>query len=208
MTIQLDDLVLGYRHDLNPPLSAIWGDGTIAITAGNGGGKSTLLRTLLGLVRPRAGRVRVAGHDPMHQPLLVRQRCGYMPDALGLPAETPVQEIIALACWAHRVPLAHGSALAASFGVTAWWHQALGSCSLGQQRRAALAAAVVSDPPIMLLDEPTVGLDAAATHQLVTLMRERARNGRLTVVATHDQSLIQAVAAGVLRLQSVTQATG
>jgi ABC-2 type transport system ATP-binding protein len=205
MTLEFRELVVGYTCDLNAPLTAKWTYDVIAVTAANGRGKSTLLRTILGLVPPRSGSIHVQGNDSRTQAQKIRQCCGWMPDTLGLPDESSVHEVIALACWAHRVPLARGLAQAEALGVSAWLRQPLGACSLGQKRRTALVAALVSDPAILLLDEPTVGLDAAANQQLAAMVTERTASGKLTVAATHENEWIRAVAAEKVQLVVPTE---
>lgn len=162
----------------------------VAIAGRNGSGKTTLLRTLAGLLRRHAGRIEIAGFDPAHAPVeRIASRVAYVPqnpDAL-LYRDTVAAEV------GDRGHLErHG--LAALEGA----HPR--DLSAGERLRVALAAITSREPDVMLLDEPTRGLDAAAKAALVELLEDMRAFGTGILLVTHDVELIASVATRVAML--------
>lgn len=182
-------LIWGHRdRRRGGPISVSWGQGTVVLHGANGCGKTNLLRTLTGVIPPLAGTVTISGYDLIRQPMVARLRLGWMPDCLPVPPTTIVRDLLALVRWAKRLPPGLPS-LARTLSVPDLLDQPLGACSLGQQRRACLIAAVLGDPDVLMLDEPDRGLDPDATAVLVAHVRERADAGRCTVIVTHNSNL-------------------
>ena len=153
-----------------------------ALLGPNGAGKSTAIGLLLGLSAPSAGRVRVLGADPRQS--AVRARIGAMPQESALPGGLTVCEAVTLFASFYPAPLGVDEALAlADLGPVAGRRAA--QLSGGQKRRLAFALAVVGDPELLLIDEPTTGMDAqsrAAFWEAVTGLRAR---GRTILLTTH-----------------------
>lgn len=164
--------------------------GRTALLGPNGAGKSTLLKILLGLTRPTSGTVEVLGRDPTRDPLGVRARVGYMPeDDAHLPAMTAV-ELCAYGAELAGLPPneAIERAHAALFyvGVDDKRYLPVEGYSTGLKQRAKLAAAIVHDPDLLFLDEPTNGLDPAAREEMLALVADlKARRGCDVVLSTH-----------------------
>lgn len=173
---------------LGGPLNRCWDGGTVLIRGANGCGKTTLLRTLVGLAPSWSGRVTVLGHDPRPDGSLARRGLGWLPDRPPVPPRTTVREMLDLVRWAKGAPWRHS--WSTRLDLEPLLDQAMGSCSLGEQRRVCLAAALVGDPPVLVLDEPDRGLDMARIELLYSLLSERAATGRLTVIATHHAGLL------------------
>ncbi|GAA4680766.1 ATP-binding cassette domain-containing protein [Streptomyces chumphonensis] len=175
---------------------------TVALMGRNGSGKSTLLRTLVGLHEPARGRVAVGGHTPH------RTRPGRLLRHVGLVPQDPRDllsaESVAAECRdADRdatAPPGTCRALVAELlpGVDETLHPR--DLSEGQRLALALAVVLTAAPPLVLLDEPTRGLDYAAKHRLVTVLRELADRGHAIVLATHDVELAAELAHRVLVL--------
>jgi cobalt/nickel transport system ATP-binding protein len=175
----------------------------VGLLGPNGAGKSTLLHLLVGLEEPCAGAVTVAGIPVRPERLVeVRARVGMVfqdpDDQLFLPT---LVEDVAFGPLNQGVPPAEARRLAeeqlALLGLGAMAERAAHHTSGGERRRAALATALVSRPEVLLLDEPTDGLDARGRHAIVRLLRERPE---ALVVATHDLDVVRAVCSRTLVL--------
>ncbi|MBD3779057.1 MAG: ATP-binding cassette domain-containing protein [Micrococcales bacterium] len=150
----------------------------VGLLGANGAGKTTLIRTVLGLLAPTSGSVRVLGGAPSRA---VRRRIGYVPQGLGLAADLPVAENLAF------VAAAYGSRdvpdLPADLVAVA--DRLVGGLSLGLQRRLAFAAALAHRPELLVLDEPTSGVDPLARAALWDTVRAQAEAGVAVLVTTH-----------------------
>ncbi len=152
----------------------------------NGAGKTTTLECLEGLRFPTAGRLRVRGIDPAREPRRLRDVTGVQLQTSGLPETMRVDEAMRFFCAYHeRAPRWD---LLERFGLQERRRIEYGTLSTGQQRRLALALALVNDPPVVFLDEPTAGLDVATRAELHALVSELRERGVALVLATHDMA--------------------
>jgi energy-coupling factor transport system ATP-binding protein len=170
----------------------------VALMGRNGSGKSTLLKQVVGLLKPDQGQVIVSGLDTRRAALDdVIRTVGYVPQHPGalLFQETLADEL-AFTRRSHRMsPDPNGDrALLARLGLEGLGRRNPRDLSGGEQQRAALAAILVADPRIILLDEPTRGLDYEQKHRLAGLLREMKSEGRTIIMATHDVELAAACA--------------
>ena len=166
----------------------------VVLAGANGSGKSTLLRLTLGLLRPAEGSVRVLGGDPTDAD--VRRRIGYAPQGLRMVTALPVSvtEVVSAGLTGMRGPLRRlgrddRDAVAravASVGLADQSQECLFELSGGQQQRAILARAFVGEPDLLLLDEPTTGIDQALRPQIAAELRRRADAGATVVAVSHD----------------------
>jgi ABC-2 type transport system ATP-binding protein len=164
--------------------------GRTALLGPNGAGKSTLLKILLGLTAPTRGRVEVLGEDPQRNPTGVRARVGYMPeDDAHLPDMTAV-ELCAYGAELAGLPpreaveRAHGALF--HVGIDDKRYLPVQSYSTGLRQKAKLAAAIVHDPDLLFLDEPTNGLDPQAREEMLALVGDlKRRRGCDVVLSTH-----------------------
>ncbi|TVR18237.1 MAG: ATP-binding cassette domain-containing protein [Nitriliruptor sp.] len=175
---------------------SVAGGEVVAVMGRNGAGKSTLLRAWTGLLAPDRGLVTVAGHDPVRlSPAELVRQVALVPQE---PADLLYAETVAAECDAadHDAGLPSGSCAALLEGLVPGLDPDRHPRDLSEGQRLALVLAIqlVSDPPVVLLDEPTRGLDYAAKRRLVTLLRQLAAEGRAVVLATHDVELVAAVA--------------
>lgn len=165
-------------------------EGRTALLGPNGAGKSTLLKCVLGLVRPTAGDIEVLGIDPRRDPLGVRGRIGYMPeDDAHLPDLTAV-ELCAygaeLAGLPPREAIDRAHAALFYVGLDDKRYMPVQGYSTGLRQRTKLAAAIVHDPDLLFLDEPTNGLDPASREEMLSLIADlRERRGCSVVLSTH-----------------------
>ena len=174
----------------------------VALMGRNGAGKSTLLSTLVGLRRPDAGTVRIAGLDPsdLSGPRLIG-RIGLVPQDSG---DLLHRDTVAAECAdADRdagVPAGSTAALLARMAADVDVRAHPRDLSEGQRLVLALAVVLVASPAVILLDEPTRGLDYPTKERLSTLLRDLAREGHAIVVATHDVELAAETATRVVVL--------
>ncbi|SDJ66831.1 ABC-2 type transport system ATP-binding protein [Actinopolyspora mzabensis] len=157
----------------------------------NGAGKSTLLSLLTGLRSPGAGRVELFGGDP-RQPRN-RERLGTTPQETGLPDTLRVGEIVEFVAEHYPKPLPVGELLE-QFGLSELARRQAGSLSGGQQRRLSVALAFAGDPALVVLDEPTTGLDVAARNSLWDALRHHQQRGTTLLLTSHYLAEIEALA--------------
>jgi heme ABC exporter ATP-binding subunit CcmA len=174
--------------------------GRVAVVRGpNGSGKSTLLALLGALARPTSGRV---DHGELGRARAdVRRALGWLGhDSLCYPDLTGRENIeLAARLYGGDARRAYLRALE-RFDLKSFAERAVRTYSRGQRQRIALARALVHDPRLLLLDEPTTGLDAAGAAKLIDVVREESARGATVVVVTHDAAFEEAVAGDVIAL--------
>ncbi|MDR5682672.1 MAG: metal ABC transporter ATP-binding protein [Armatimonadota bacterium] len=169
----------------------------VGLVGPNGAGKSTLLRAIVGLLTPDTGRVAIFGQSPQ----AARRLVAYVPQRTEVDWDYPivVEEVVLMGRFNHigwvRRPRALDRQVAAEclrrVGMEAYAQRQIGQLSGGQQQRVFLARALAQETPIMLLDEPFVGVDAATEETIYRLLDAAKQEGRTVVVATHDLSRAQ-----------------
>jgi ABC-2 type transport system ATP-binding protein len=164
--------------------------GITGLVGANGAGKSTLIKILLGLLRPTSGQARVLGGDCLHDTERIRMLTGYMPEHDCLPPDVTATEFVThLGRMSGLPPTAAKERAAESLrhvGLYEERYRQIGTYSTGMKQRVKLAQALVGDPRLLLLDEPTVGLDPAGRNSMLELIsRIGAEFGISIVVASH-----------------------
>jgi ABC-2 type transport system ATP-binding protein len=166
----------------------------MAILGRNGSGKSSAIRALLGLVRPSAGTARLFGRDSWRERARLMARVGVVPEHLDMPPDMPMVELVR---FFRRVSPRWDDAGVAGrlhrFGVPT--DRPFGRLSKGQQRQGALALALGSSPELVILDDPTLGLDPVARDALYhEVIDDLADRGATVLLATHDLAGIEGIA--------------
>jgi ABC-2 type transport system ATP-binding protein len=151
----------------------------------NGAGKTTTLECILGLIAPDDGRIEIAGMDVRGDARAARAKIGAVLQATGLQDKITPCEALGLFAAFHTAPL-KTDALLARFGLAEKAEAAFETLSGGQKQRLALALAFVGDPQLLLLDEPTAGLDPQMRREVQDHIRAVKDNGRAVLLATHD----------------------
>ena len=174
--------------------------GVVALTGENGSGKSTLLSLLCGIHAPDAGSIRIAGHDLATQPRLAKQQLSFVPDEPVAYEFMTGFEYMMLMYTLKRIKPADGDQqLLELFNIDLSRHLQFKDMSLGTQRKFTLAAGLLGKPAVLLMDEPTNGLDLASKQLLAERIRD-CRKDTLVLFSTHDQAFIEATQATVLPL--------
>ncbi|WP_205687539.1 ABC transporter ATP-binding protein [Cellulomonas endophytica] len=171
----------------------------VGLLGPNGAGKSTLLSLVAGLRRPDAGTVRLWGEDPRTPG--ARVRLGSTPQETGLPEVLRVGEVVDLVAGHYPDPMPRGEVLE-RFGLVALERRQTGGLSGGQRRRLAVALALVGRPRLVLLDEPSTGLDVEGRHVLWDAVRTYAAEGATVLLTSHYLEEVEALARRVVVIDS------
>jgi len=177
----------------------------LALWGANGAGKTTLLRCLLG--GGYEGDILVAGHSPRTAGTAVRRQIGYVPQEMPT-FDLTVGELTALIARLREVPLAEALGQLDYFALGDVRAQPVASLSGGMKQKLALALALLGDPPILLLDEPTANLDAQTQRDLVQRLLELKRQGRTLVFTSHRWGEVRLLADRVVYLDQGRQVDG
>jgi ABC-2 type transport system ATP-binding protein len=193
--VELDNLTvkLGRReilHGISCRLGVSGRGKAIGLLGPNGAGKSTLILTLLGFLRPSAGRARILGLDCRTNMGEARSRIGYMPENdsfIGeMTAVTFLRQMAELSGVPSKVALEKAHEVLFHVGLGEARYRELRTYSLGMKQMAKLAQAIVHGPELVILDEPTNGLDPAARRRMLTLIGEmKAEHGMHVIVCSH-----------------------
>jgi gliding motility-associated transport system ATP-binding protein len=160
----------------------------------NGAGKSTTLQLITGNLAPSSGQVTVCGHDLLSAPILAKQQIGYLPETPPLYADLTVREYLDYAARLRRIPAGRRQAAIADAvehcGLGDTLRRLIGNLSKGFQQRVGLAQAIVHSPEVLVLDEPTVGLDPIQIREIRALVRELGE-AHTVIFSSHILSEVQ-----------------
>jgi ABC-type Mn2+/Zn2+ transport system ATPase subunit len=210
--LEVEDVTVSFEGQDRPAVeevSFVLDEGQVAILIGpNGSGKSTLLRAILGLV-PFTGEVRVFGTPAAG----ARRQIGYVPQRLAFDLTLPltVREAIRMPLLGARGPEAEGALrhFTEELGIADLLDKPLGALSGGQLKRALIVRAMVTNPRLLLLDEPEAGIDIGGEQTLYELLQRLASHHRLTaLICSHELDLVFRYADQVLCLNRRLQCTG
>lgn len=164
---------------------------TVAMVGHNGAGKTTLIKLMLGLIRPTKGAVRVLGENPSTGDPTVRTRLGYLPENLAFNASLTGRETLSFYAALKRAPRTQIGPLLERVGIAAAADRALRTYSKGMRQRLGLAQALLGDPKVLLLDEPTTGLDPALRRDFYTFLDELRASGATILLCSHALSELE-----------------
>jgi ABC-2 type transport system ATP-binding protein len=177
--------------------------GIHALRGTNGIGKSTLLRLLAGAQPADAGRVWIDGIDLMQAPRAAKRRLSYVPDESPIYPFMTGEELLHFVAAAKRTGIdATVNGLIAAFDLPQHLHTRFDSMSLGTRKKMMLCAAWIGAPKVLLVDEPSNGLDLASRDHLFRLLRYWGHE-RTILFATHDEEFVSACGAAVIEMRSL-----
>jgi ABC-2 type transport system ATP-binding protein len=155
----------------------------------NGAGKTTTIKMIVGLLQPTSGMVKVAGYDVQAQPLLAKASSGYVPDTPNLYAKLTARELLRFVGDLYNLDrqqvAQRTEELLRVLDLTEAADNTVDSYSHGMQQKASLAAALMHDPKVLVLDEPTVGLDPKSARLIKDILRQMAERGAAVFLSTH-----------------------
>ena len=195
------DLVAVDRVDLSVSQGEV-----VGFLGPNGAGKTTTMRMLTGFLPPSDGSAAIAGHDVFGDPLAARRAIGYLPETPPLYPEMLVAGYLSWVAKIKDVPRARRAAAVdralERCGLTEVRGRVIGTLSKGFRQRVGLAQAIVHDPPVLILDEPTVGLDPLQIREIRGMIRELAagegENAHTVVLSTHILAEVEAICRRVM----------
>jgi gliding motility-associated transport system ATP-binding protein len=162
----------------------------------NGAGKSTTMRMIAGYLPPDQGAVSVCGFDVVRRPLEVKRRLGYLPEGAPTYGEMTPSAIMSFVADVRRFPSADKRrrlpAMVERLHLESVLHQPIDTLSKGFKRRVGLALALLHEPQVLILDEPTDGLDPNQKHEVRTLLAELATD-RVIIISTHILEEVEAI---------------
>ncbi|MCP8937398.1 ABC transporter ATP-binding protein [Alsobacter sp. SYSU M60028] len=165
--------------------------GVVALVGHNGAGKTTLMKLMLGLIRPTAGEVRVLGENPAAGQFLARRRLGYLPENVAFNAALTGKETLAFYARLKREPVDKALTLLERVGLGSAGTRRVGTYSKGMRQRLGLAQALLGEPEVLLLDEPTTGLDPALRVQFYDIIQDLAATGATVLMSSHALSELE-----------------
>lgn len=168
----------------------------------NGSGKTTLIRLVLGLLRPDSGRVTVDGHDVAHDRAAALAQVGYLPGELGLMGDlSGARTLEALGALHPRPPVRRGELLDVLELSDRDLRRPVRQYSRGMKQKIGLVAALQHDPPVVILDEPTGGLDPVVQNRLLAWLRGLRERGSTVIFSSHIISEVEALCDRVAMLR-------
>jgi ABC-type multidrug transport system ATPase subunit len=172
----------------------------LALWGANGAGKTTAIKCLLGLLR-YDGQIRVAALDAHRQGKAARRLMGYVPQELAFYNDLSALDTARFYARLKRVPASRAGEVLAQVGLQAHGQKAVGALSGGMKQRLALGLALLADPPVLVLDEPTSNLDAAGRDQFLDLLAGVRSAGKTVLFTSHRIEEISALADQVLVME-------
>ncbi|MCL4455064.1 MAG: ABC transporter ATP-binding protein [Deinococcus sp.] len=171
---------------------------TLAVLGPNGAGKSTAIKAIVGLLRPTRGRALVGGVDVWKEPVKAKMLFGYVPDRPYLYGKLSGVELLRFAAGVYRLDNSKADSrieeLLAKFRLDRFASGLIETYSHGMRQKLSLAMSLLHQPPVLILDEPMVGLDPHAAKLVKDLLRNYSKTGRAVLYATHQLHLVEQVA--------------
>ncbi|MBN1354783.1 ABC transporter ATP-binding protein [bacterium] len=193
LTKRFDKRTVVDRLDLHVSKGQLYG-----FLGPNGAGKTTTIKMMVGLLRPDAGRVTINGHDLQTEEMKAKQSFGFVPDQPFLYDRLTPREFLHFIGGLYRMDPEHCDRSIddwlGGFDLTGWQNELIGSFSHGMRQKLTLAAAFLHDPPVLIIDEPMVGLDPRGAVQLKRILRDKCSAGLSAFISTHSLEIAEQLA--------------
>jgi ABC-2 type transport system ATP-binding protein len=167
----------------------VYGGEIFGFLGPNGAGKTTTIKVIVGLLQPTSGLVKVAGYDVQAQPLAAKAACGYVPDESNLYPKLSARELLHFVGDLYEMEGQQVERrideLLRLFDLAEAGDDLIDSYSHGMRQKTALAAALMHDPQVLVLDEPTAGLDPKSARLIKDILRQMANRGAAVFLSTH-----------------------
>lgn len=189
--IEIQNLVKRYgdKVAVDDVTLQVYGGEIFGFLGPNGAGKTTTIKMLTGLLQPSSGRVKVAGYDVQTQPLQAKAASGYVPDEPNLYAKLTARELLRFVGDLYSLNRQQvdrrSEELLRLFDLAQAADDPIDSYSHGMRQKTALAAGLLQDPRVLILDEPTVGLDPKSARLIKDILRQIANRGAAVFLSTH-----------------------
>ena len=189
--IETDQLVKRYgdKTAVDDVSFAVYAGEVFGFLGPNGAGKTTTIKMIVGLLQPTSGTVKVASYDVQTQPLQAKAACGYVPDIPNLYPKLSGRELLRFVGDLYEMDRQQVERRIAEllklFDLEEAGNDSIDSYSHGMQQKTALAAALMHDPKVLVLDEPTVGLDPRSARLIKDILRQMAERGAAVFLSTH-----------------------
>ncbi|MGC8931723.1 MAG: ABC transporter ATP-binding protein [Candidatus Methanodesulfokora sp.] len=192
---KLEDVHAGYAGVIVRDVNISVNPGEVhALLGPNGSGKSTLLRSAAGVIPPFKGRILLDGIDIFRNPH-IKRRIGYMPEGEAIFRGFTVERLIKVMCRLYEAKI--NERVFEETRIKEIMNKTIGSLSMGQKRRVLLSLALVHDPDVLILDEPTANLDFTTADEMRRLIKQLAKEGRAIFMASHNIPEVQELASHV-----------
>ena len=194
MSIEVQEVtkIYGAQKALDSVSFKIGSGEIVGFLGPNGAGKSTMMKIITSYISQTEGVVLVNGFDVSQQPMDVKKSVGYLPEHNPLYLEMYVKEYIRFYADVHRISKARVEEVISEVGLTPESHKKIGQLSKGYRQRCGLAAALLHDPEVLILDEPTTGLDPNQLVEIRGLIREIGKT-KTVLLSTHIMQEVEAV---------------
>lgn len=201
MGIQISQLTKSYgsQKALDKVSFSIGNGELVGLLGPNGAGKSTLMKCVTGAILPDEGEILVDEYSVSNQPLETKKRIGFLPENNPLYYDMYVREYLKFAADLREIPHSKIEEVIWKVGLTPESHKKIGYLSKGYKQRVGLAQAILSDPDILILDEPTNGLDPNQILEIRELIREIGKN-KTIILSTHIMQEVEALCTRVILL--------
>jgi ABC-type multidrug transport system ATPase subunit len=203
VVIRFEGVSFSYREG-QPVLSEIdlaMGPGLTLVVGPNGCGKSTLLKLAAGVEHPDRGTVSIEGRDLWKEEAEGRRHLAYLPEQPDLTPYATVEEVVRLVCRLRGEPIARAAAALETVGLQRHAEHSVRELSMGQRRRAVLAAAMIGTPRTLLLDEPLDAMDRGIREGILIWIHQLLAGGATLVIVTHEIEPFATVATRALTLR-------
>ena len=186
-TVRLDGVTKSYGgfDAIRDASYSLNGGESIALVGHNGAGKTTMIKLMLGLIRPSAGAVRVLGEDPAAGQFAARRKLGYLPEHVSFNMALTGAETLSFYARLKGVPKSDIPRLLEHVGLADAARRRVGTYSKGMRQRLGLAQALLGSPSVLLLDEPTTGLDPALRQHFYELLEAMRAEGATILMSSH-----------------------